>query len=106
MQKLPRVEMAALLALVSLGTTGIGSANAAGTEADTMQVTEHQLLAAKGKDGGCGEGSCGTDKKGMKAAKEKNAAKEKVSTHKGAEKKDGSGGASSSDTAKSTESSK
>ncbi len=95
MHKLPRVEMAALLAMISMGASGIASANAADNHTDTMEATEHQLLAAKsGKDSSCGEGSCGTDKKGMKAAKDKKAEKEKTEADK-TEKQ--SGGAASSD---------
>ena len=100
MQKLPRVEMAALVAMISLGTSGMASASASENQGDSLQATEHQLLAKGGKESACGEGSCGTDKKGMKAAKDKKAAKEKAGAGKTGSEKDAtskSSGANASD---------
>jgi uncharacterized low-complexity protein len=70
-------ELTALLAF--LGITSTGAATAADTEKSSqkkgpMFIAEKKTGTKKGGASACGKGSCGTDKKGAAAAKQKHAA--------------------------------
>ena len=74
---------AALIAVLGLSFNGMARAEGSDaegksevkTEKKAAKVKEVKKAAKQGADSSCGEGSCGTDKKGAKAAEEKHKAK-------------------------------
>jgi hypothetical protein len=85
------------------GTAAIAADSASGKAGKSaISAQEHTPLAGKnGKDNACGEGACGTDEKGAKAAQEKHKAAGAKSSHHASSGKAANGGKKPADKAKS-----
>lgn len=82
MKRITKIEAASLLLVLGLTSSPLMvSAKDDAAKAKT-DAKETKKAVKQGKDSACGEGSCGTDEKGAKAAKK---AHDKAADKKGAE---------------------
>jgi len=82
MKRITKIEAASLLLVLGLTSSPLmvsAKDDAAKTKTDAK---ERKKAVKQGKDSACGEGSCGTDEKGAKAAKK---AHDKAADKKGTE---------------------